>query len=311
MQNVQIYWFLKILTLILEVKILILMVQRYISSEEVSNLLGVNVSTIKRWTDSGKLDCVITAGGHRKFLMRHVSAFLNDNSKYRSKLNVLPYNSSEERQLNQLILTGQISQLRDIFLNKALLGNRELCSQIMTGLYLSGISLDKIYDDLVSPVFKHIGNEWHAGRMPIYKEHIATNTLQTCVHGIYSIINKPSKNEGLSVCIGIRGDMHDIPLMIIEQILLSKGFEVINTGINTPLDKIETLFDVSHPNRIYVSCTWIQNESHVIEDLNKIFEINEKINAEIFLCGPLLNKLKLSKDYNYRSIKSFTELLSN
>ena len=181
----------------------------------------------------------------------------------------------------------------------------------MTGLYLSGISLDKIYDDLVSPVFKHIGSEWHAGRLPIYKEHIATNTLQTCVHGIYSIINKPSKNKGLSVCIGIRGDMHDIPLMIIEQILLSKGFEVINTGINTPLDKIETLFDVSHPNRIYISCTWIQNESHVIEDLNKIFEINEKINAEIFLCGPLLNKLKLSKDYNYRSIKSFTELLSN
>ena len=287
------------------------MVQRYISSEEVSNILGVNVSTIKRWTDAGKLDCVITAGGHRKFLMRHVSAFLNDNSKYRSKLNILPYDSSEERQLNQLILTGQISQLRDIFLEKALAGNRELCSQIMTGLYLSGTNLYKIYDDLVSPVFRHIGSEWHAGRMPIYKEHIATNTLQTCIHGLYSIINKPSKKEGLSICIGIRGDMHDIPLMIIEQILLTKGYDVINTGINTPLDKIESLFDISHPNRIYISCTWIENESHVIEDLNKIFEINQKINAQIFLCGPLFNKLKLSKDYNYNFIKSFKQLSSD
>ena len=76
------------------------MVQRYISSEEVSNILGVNVSTIKRWTDSGKLDCVITAGGHRKFLMRHVSAFLNDNSKYRTKLNVLPYRRTSTKSTN-------------------------------------------------------------------------------------------------------------------------------------------------------------------------------------------------------------------
>ena len=70
------------------------MVERYISSEEASSIIGVNVSTIKRWADRGKLDCVITAGGHRKFLMRHLASFLKENSKYRSRLNVLPYESS-------------------------------------------------------------------------------------------------------------------------------------------------------------------------------------------------------------------------
>ena len=287
------------------------MIQRYISSEEVSNILGVNVSTIKRWTDSGKLDCVITAGGHRKFLMRHIATFLNENSKYKKKLNVLPYKSSEQRQLNHLILTGKIVHLKKIFLEKAIEGNRELCTQIMTGLYISGIGLDQIYDDLVSPIFTYIGNEWHAGRMPVYKEHIATNTLQICIHNLYAIITKPKKIEGLALCIGLRGDMHDIPLMIIEQILLSKGFDVINTGINTPLDKIETLFEVSTPNRIYISCTWIQNKKDVIEDLNKIFQINEKVNAKIFFGGPVLSQLKLSKNYNYHTIKTFNQLLKD
>jgi len=287
------------------------MVQRYISSKKVSNILGVNVSTIKRWTDSGKLDCVITAGGHRKFLMRHIASFLKQNSKYKKKLNILPYNSSEERQLNHLVSTGKVEELKDFFFEKAIEGNKKLCTQIMTGLYLSGTNLDKIYDDLVSPVFSHIGNEWHSGRMPIYKEHIATNTLQKCIYGLYSIIQKPKKNEGLALCIGIRGDMHDIPLMIIEQILLSRGFDVINTGINTPLDKIDSLFKVSLPTRIYISCTWIQNEKDVIEDLNKIFKINEKLNAKIFFGGSVLNRLKLSKNYSYHTIKSFNQLLND
>ena len=44
---------------------------KYLNSKEVSGILGINISTLKRWTDSDKLGCEKTAGGHRKITMQH------------------------------------------------------------------------------------------------------------------------------------------------------------------------------------------------------------------------------------------------
>ena len=51
----------------------------YYNSQEAARILGVNVSTIKRWTDDGQLECIRTAGGHRKFIMSQLSKFLEAN----------------------------------------------------------------------------------------------------------------------------------------------------------------------------------------------------------------------------------------
>ncbi|MCB0298451.1 MAG: helix-turn-helix domain-containing protein, partial [Calditrichaeota bacterium] len=45
---------------------------QHFNSQEAAKILGVNVSTIKRWTDEGKLQCIKSVGGHRKFLMDHL-----------------------------------------------------------------------------------------------------------------------------------------------------------------------------------------------------------------------------------------------
>ena len=36
---------------------------QFFNSLEAAKILGVNVSSIKRWTEEGKLECVKTAGG--------------------------------------------------------------------------------------------------------------------------------------------------------------------------------------------------------------------------------------------------------
>ena len=46
------------------------------NSYQLAKIIGVNVSTIKRWTESGKLNCSKTAGGHRKFNLNDISNFL-------------------------------------------------------------------------------------------------------------------------------------------------------------------------------------------------------------------------------------------
>ena len=48
---------------------------RYLNSKTVAEILGVNISTLKRWTDNDKLSFTKTAGGHRKFTMQNIRDF--------------------------------------------------------------------------------------------------------------------------------------------------------------------------------------------------------------------------------------------
>lgn len=46
-----------------------------LTSADVARLLGVGVTAVKRWADAGLLTCSTTAGGHRRFDVRHVERF--------------------------------------------------------------------------------------------------------------------------------------------------------------------------------------------------------------------------------------------
>lgn len=49
-----------------------------ISTKGVADVLGVSEATVKRWADAGLLRCFRTRGGHRKFRLRDLRAFLSD-----------------------------------------------------------------------------------------------------------------------------------------------------------------------------------------------------------------------------------------
>src|SRR3954462_14990968 len=47
-----------------------------LSTRQVAMLLGVGEATVKRWADAGEIDCFRTPGGHRKFRLRDLTAFV-------------------------------------------------------------------------------------------------------------------------------------------------------------------------------------------------------------------------------------------
>jgi len=47
--------------------------------EEVAELFGVDVRTVARWADEGKLCSARTLGGHRRFRKSEVERLLNKN----------------------------------------------------------------------------------------------------------------------------------------------------------------------------------------------------------------------------------------
>ena len=53
------------------------MLKKDLNTKQVGNLFGVDESTVRRWALSGKIKCISSAGGHRKFSYTDIVDFAN------------------------------------------------------------------------------------------------------------------------------------------------------------------------------------------------------------------------------------------
>ena len=98
---------------------------KYFNSCEAANILGVNVSSIKRWTEEGKLECIKTAGGHRKFTTAHLAKFIEENEQKSSRAHLFPVENEQDLELSYYITRGNFGYLRDYVTENSLDCNRE------------------------------------------------------------------------------------------------------------------------------------------------------------------------------------------
>jgi excisionase family DNA binding protein len=147
----------------------------FLNSKEVAQMLGVNVSTIKRWTQSGKLPCQTTAGGHRRFMMADLINLVNENKSAIVKSNVFRLESEEDARISYHVVKRDYDFLKGFVIKQALEGRSEKVQQILSGLYMVRSPLHEIYDDLLTPVLWELGDRWDRGDVSIIEEHIPEN----------------------------------------------------------------------------------------------------------------------------------------
>ena len=258
---------------------------QYFNSHDASKILGVNVSTIKRWTDEGKLECIKSVGGHRKFMMGHFTEFIGKNNKKVSKINVFPIESESDIVISQHILKGNFDFLIDYVLEQAFLSQRDRMQYVMNGLYLSQYPLHEIYDKLITHVLYKIGSEWESGAKSITEEHIATQTIRDSIIRLQGIIRIPQKKIGNALCLNLANELHDLALKMVDHILEIKGFKVLFSGQITPVIKMENVFEIFKPDRIYVSSTVVDNLNFTQLEFDEICNLGEQFSSSVYVGG--------------------------
>lgn len=255
------------------------------NSVEAAQILGVNVSTIKRWTDEGKLECIKSVGGHRKFLMEHLASFLEKNKKKTSRVNLFPLENELDLQISHHIMKGDFNFLVDYVQEHALACNRSRVQKVLNGLYLGQYSLYVIYDKLMTPVLHNLGNLWSEEKISIIEEHFASQTLRDSVIRLQGIIRIPAKKVGKAMCLNFSSELHDIALKMVDHVLEARGYNVLFSGQITPVINIEQVFESSQPQRVYISSTYIENLASVQEEFDKICEVAAAHGTKVFVGG--------------------------
>ncbi len=281
---------------------------KHFNSQGAAKILNVNVSTIKRWTDEGKLECIKTAGGHRKFLMSHLSNYVNTYKNKNTEINLFPIETEADLQISYRIMKGDYEYLVNYMMEQALSCRQDNLQQVLNGLYLGQHPLYTIYDKVITPIMHRFGDLWHNNELTIIEEHFGSQTIRDSLIRLQGIINIPSRKIGRAFCMNLSSELHDIALKMVAHILELRGFQVYFSGQNTNVFKIEQAFEKFKPNRLYISCTWVEDIEKTQEEFNRILKICQEYKTDIFLGGRGIYILNLDHQKIVTLIDTFEQL---
>jgi excisionase family DNA binding protein len=259
---------------------------KYLNSKEVASIMGVNVSTIKRWTDSGKLDCYQTVGGHRKFLLSHLKIFLKEKINQKLRVNIIQYLNKGEKELVQRIDRIDYKYLRDYLFQLGLQQSVDSIHDVINSLLIKGEPHYRIYDELILNVLNRIGDLWSNNKLSIADEHTMTETIRNVMYRIHSEISKNNvKIPKKIICMTLTNDEHEIPLVMIQSILDEINIPSTNLGPNMPLPEIESKIQAVNPTHLIISSNYVLDADTFNSEISRLIQFCHKKDIEILIGG--------------------------
>lgn len=240
--------------------------KRYYSSRELAEYLAVNESTVKRWSDGGAIECIRTRGGHRRFPLQSVLRFVQEN---KMEVPDLAAQVFAQQELRTNLVAGNTDVLAPRLRTAALVGGLADALSILRAAMASKPDVLALYEDVVFPVLRQIGNDWASGAISVDQEHLATTTIKDTLAGLQSSLHQePSTGESALLACS-EGETHDIVLQCIASYLTVKGWKVINLGQNTPTRSLVEAIRRYKPSLVAVSALVVQHERKFLRDINQ------------------------------------------
>ena len=142
------------------------------------------------------------------------------------------------------------------------------------GLYKESrntLSLQDFYDKVFRAVMYDIGSRWEKGKIDIATEHVCSNTAQSLIATIERMNQAPCTRKRIFLCCP-DGELHHIASLVLESVLRSRGYRVINASPSIPTTTILQYIGDKDPDLIMVSVTLPDNIGAAKRLIRKISE---------------------------------------
>jgi len=178
------------------------------TTRDAAQRLGVGPSTIKRWADEGVLECVPTAGGHRRFPADRVEALLQN---HRS-----PPRDFIEEWIHMLTTDSD-----EYHVLSALFGLRA-----REGAWYNVC-------DRLGPVLEELGDRWARGSLSVAGEHTASERLHRALLRASETMAMSQDMPGALLCLP-NGEEHAFGVYFAELVCREAGFNTKTFGRPMP-----------------------------------------------------------------------------
>lgn len=151
------------------------------------------------------------------------------------------YSSPEEiikEKDNQKVLETEIHSYRKMYINYVLSLHKKDAHDLIFSLLRKGISIKDIYLKIFRDALYEVGLLWQIGKISVAQEHYFTALTQLIMSELYPYIFNEQKSGKVVVGACVSGELHEIGLRMVCDILEMEGFDTHFLGANTPLKDI-------------------------------------------------------------------------
>jgi len=120
------------------------------------------------------------------------------------------------------------------YLSALLRGSRRDAQQIVMGALDGGASLRDVYRHVFEPVQQEIGRLWQLNLVSVAQEHFCTAATQHIMTQLYARIFAGERSERRAVAMCVGGELHEVGLRIITDLLELEGWQTWYLGASTP-----------------------------------------------------------------------------
>lgn len=255
----------------------------HLKTQAVAKVLGLSVSTIKRWVDSGTIHAVRTVGKHR----------LIPRSEAIRMARELGLDSAEIHKIAG-IPSGELAGFDDHTCDRlcCLLrdGQVQPAKSLIESIYFSGCKAVSLADDLIRPVMARIGHGWMVGSLDVYEEHQASHIMATAILDLIDRVTRTRRPSGpVALCATTEGDPYVLSCLLAELVLREMGWDVRNLGVNLPLRSLANATVQYRPQLVVLSVNFLRDPDHFIREYLSFYETATSTNAAVILGGQALD----------------------
>lgn len=128
------------------------------------------------------------------------------------------------------------------YLDLTLSGQRRLASERVVAAVQGGVSPASIYVDVFQRCQRETGRLWQTNQISVAQEHHVSAVTQMTMSQLYPLILGDSRaGAGTLVAACAAGDLHEIGLRMVADLLEQDGWDVIYLGANTPAPAVRQM----------------------------------------------------------------------
>ncbi len=257
-------------------------------THQVATALGVGVSTIKRWVDSGLIEARKTVGGHRLIELSSVLRFARERGLPVPELKCQDDQTQPTSQ-PKTILGRDDEILRDQLLTALKRGRSTEARDLIEQVRAAGADAVFLGDQLLHPVMYRIGKEWQLGSLDIYQEHRASLIVESALQELIQGEGR-GKGQGAPLALGSapEGNHSTLGGLLCELTLAELGWEAMNLGTNLPLASLSNAVRAHRPRLIWLSICHLADEQRFLAEYGPFFKTAAALGSAVILGGRAL-----------------------
>lgn len=280
------------------------------TSKDAARLLGVSEASVKRWADAGLLPAEKTAGGHRRFRPDDLALFRRGGLKSARQQQRLPRAQGagetsrpapdaaagarrsarahvHARAGASVSHTAPDDETLAAEMYESLVGGRnEEAAATVVRLHLEGRRVAGLFDGVLAPALRRVGDLWHQGVLTVAQEHVATAAAAAALAALRGVLAGAPRGAGPSaLCCSTEEDFHALPVQAASLLLEEAGWEVIELGPSTPFYSLAEAVRRFRPRLVCVASTMLPDLERAAREYGELRGAAARAGASVVLGG--------------------------